>query len=42
MFFIRNKAININEKYVSIQVDGEEIKRVIFDKKQLEKLFQYK
>ncbi len=31
--FVKNKVINYNEKYVSIQIDGEEIKQIIFDKK---------
>lgn len=31
--FIKNKATNTNGKYVSIQVDGEEIKKIIFDQK---------
>ena len=31
--FVKNKIINYNEKYVSIQIDGEEIKQIIFDKK---------
>lgn len=30
--FIRNNITGYSEKYVSIQVNGEEIKRVIFDK----------
>ena len=30
--FIKNSATGYKEKYVSIQVNGEEIKRVIFDK----------
>lgn len=30
--FIRNSATGYKEKHVSIQVNGEEIKRVIFDK----------
>lgn len=32
LVFIKNSAIGYGEKYVSIQVNGEEIKRVIFDK----------
>ncbi|HZK33029.1 MAG TPA: NusG domain II-containing protein [Tissierellaceae bacterium] len=30
--FIKNSATGYKEKYVSIQVNGEEVKRVIFDK----------
>lgn len=30
--FIKNSAMGYKEKYVSIQVNGKEIKRVIFDK----------
>lgn len=33
MAFIKKQGINANDKYVSIQVAGEEIKKVIFDKK---------
>ncbi len=33
MRFIKNKAINVGRKYVSIQTNGEEIKKIIFDKK---------
>lgn len=32
LVFIRHSAFNVGEKYVSIQVDGKEIKRIIFDK----------
>ncbi len=31
LFFIKNAAFNYDNKYVSIQVDGEEIKKIIFD-----------
>ena len=31
--FVKNKAMNSSQKYVSIQIDGEEIKQIIFDKK---------
>src|SRR5690625_132458 len=30
--FIRREALSHDNKYVSIQVDGEEIKKIIFDK----------
>lgn len=30
--FIKNSAINNKEKYISIQVDGKEYKKIIFDK----------
>ncbi|WP_313756305.1 NusG domain II-containing protein [Tissierella sp.] len=30
--FIKNNAINHKEKYISIQVDGKEYKKIIFDK----------
>lgn len=30
--FVRNGAIGHKEKYISIQVDGEEYKKIIFDK----------
>lgn len=30
--YIKNNAMGYSDKYVSIQVNGEEIKRVIFDK----------
>lgn len=33
LFFIKNKSISYKRKYVSIQVNGEEIKKIIFDKK---------
>lgn len=33
MGFIKNKATNVGEKYISVQVNGEEIKKIIFDKK---------
>lgn len=33
LFYVKNSATNVDEKYVSIQVDGEEVKKVIFDKK---------
>ena len=32
LFYIKNSALNVGEKYVSVQVDGQEIKRIIFDK----------
>ncbi|NMA87056.1 MAG: NusG domain II-containing protein [Tissierellia bacterium] len=32
LFYIKNSTLNVGEKYVSIQVDGEEIKRIIFDR----------
>ncbi len=30
--FIKNNAIGYKDKYISIQVDGEEYKKIIFDK----------
>lgn len=30
--FIKNSAIGHKDKYISIQVDGKEIKKIIFDK----------
>lgn len=30
--FIKNNAINNKEKYISIQIDGKEYKKIIFDK----------
>jgi len=33
LIYVKNFAFSDGESYVSIQVDGEEIKRVIFDKK---------
>lgn len=33
LIFIRNQGLSTADKYVSIQVNGEEIKKVIFDKK---------
>ena len=33
LIYVKNLAFNYKEKYVSIQVDGKEIKKVIFDKK---------
>lgn len=32
MFLIKNEVLNYDEKYISIQVDGEEFKTIIFDK----------
>lgn len=37
--FVTNQATNFKEKYVSIQVNGEEIKKIIFDKKIIGKTF---
>ena len=37
LIYVKNSAFNIGEKYVSIQVDGEEIKRIIFDKNMIGK-----
>lgn len=31
--FIKDKATNSDQKYISIQVDGQEVKKIIFDKK---------
>ena len=33
LFYIKDSALNVDEKYISVQVDGKEIKRIIFDKK---------
>lgn len=33
MGLIKNKATNVGQQYISIQVNGEEIKKIIFDKK---------
>jgi hypothetical protein len=32
LIYIKKFVFNYNEKYISIQVDGEEIKEIIFDK----------
>ncbi len=40
--FVKNKAVNTNEKYVSIQVNGEEVKKIIFDKKVIGKTIPIK
>ncbi len=32
LVYVNKSALNYNKKYVSIQVDGQEIKKVIFDK----------
>lgn len=32
LIFIKNSASKYNQKYISIQVDGEEYKKIIFDK----------
>lgn len=31
LIYVKNSAFNVDEKYVSIQVNGEETKRIIFD-----------
>ncbi len=33
LFYVKNAATDQSQKYVSVQVDGEEIKKIIFDKK---------
>jgi len=33
LIYVKNSAFNYKEKYISIQIDGEEIKKIIFDKK---------
>ena len=33
LFYIKKMALNHNQKYISIQVNGKEIQRVMFDKK---------
>lgn len=40
--FVKNRAVNTDEKYVSIQVNGEEVKKIIFDKKIIGKTFPIK
>lgn len=30
--FIKKKGLNMDDKYISIQVDGEEVKKIYFDK----------
>ena len=37
LIYIRHSAFNVEEKYVSIQVDGKEIKRIFFDKNMIGK-----
>lgn len=32
LWLVKNIAFNQNSKYISVQVNGEEIKRIIFDK----------
>lgn len=32
IFFLKNEVFNYDERYVSIQSNGEEIKKIIFDK----------
>ena len=33
LIYVKNSAFNYKEKYISIQIDGEEVKKIIFDKK---------
>lgn len=33
LFYTKNSMGNTDRKYISIQVDGEEVKQIIFDKK---------
>lgn len=33
LVYTKKSAFNQNEKYISIQVNGEEVKKIIFDKK---------
>ena len=33
LFYVKNAATDQNQKYISVQVNGEEIKKIIFDKK---------
>ena len=33
LIYVKSSAFNYKEKYVSVQVDGKEIKKIIFDKK---------
>ena len=37
LFAIKKYGLSFNEKYVSVQVDGEEIKQIYFDKKMVGK-----
>ena len=32
LIYVKNSAFNYEEKYISIQINGEEIKKIIFDK----------
>ncbi|MBU5455443.1 NusG domain II-containing protein [Keratinibaculum paraultunense] len=32
LVYVNKSALNYNKKYISIQVDGKEIKKIIFDK----------
>lgn len=42
LIYVKKSAFNYNEKYISIQVDGEEIKKIIFDKKLIGKTIPIK
>lgn len=33
LVYIKNSAFNYKEKYISIQVNGKEVKNIVFDKK---------
>ena len=33
LFYVKNAALDYRQKYVSIQVNGKEVKKIIFDKK---------
>ena len=33
MFFIKKQGLSNDDKYISVQVDGKEIKKIIFDRK---------
>ena len=37
LIYVKNSASNYKEKYISIQVDGKEIKKIIFDKNMIGK-----
>ncbi|GMG97264.1 NusG domain II-containing protein [Tepidimicrobium xylanilyticum] len=42
LFYIRNMAFNYDEKYISIQVNGIEIKKIIFDRSLIGKTISIK
>lgn len=42
LIYIKDSAFNYKEKYISIQVNGKEVKNIIFDKKIIEKTIPIK